>query len=167
MQVPRETVASLPSAGKFPTLHYCSSQCTIARLPKEAVMEATQDTQRRTGNGRARPAGFPSVIFIRLLVSLVFMSEGIQTFLFPLELCVGRFLKFVSSEAFFSQRFFLCVGAVLFSFISSNLPGLCILSSACFHLRFFERRPLRDRLFQGLNQAACFGKPAYASADRE
>src|SRR5688572_2941356 len=35
----------------------------------------------------------PSVILIRLLVGAVFLSEGIQKFMFPAELGVGRFAK--------------------------------------------------------------------------
>jgi putative oxidoreductase len=34
-----------------------------------------------------------TVIFIRLLVGAVFLSEGIQKFLFPAELGAGRFMK--------------------------------------------------------------------------
>lgn len=34
-----------------------------------------------------------AVILIRLLVGAVFLSEGIQKFLFPDQLGVGRFLK--------------------------------------------------------------------------
>jgi len=35
----------------------------------------------------------PSVIIIRLVVGAVFLSEGIQKFLFPNDLGVGRFIK--------------------------------------------------------------------------
>ena len=35
----------------------------------------------------------PAVILIRFLVGIVFLSEGIQKFLFPEELGVGRFIK--------------------------------------------------------------------------
>ena len=37
--------------------------------------------------------GSPALILIRLLVGVVFLSEGIQKFLFPNELGVGRFIK--------------------------------------------------------------------------
>ena len=37
--------------------------------------------------------GSPALILIRLLVGAVFLSEGIQKFLFPGELGVGRFIK--------------------------------------------------------------------------
>ena len=37
--------------------------------------------------------GSPALILIRLLVGAVFLSEGIQKFLFPGELGVGRFTK--------------------------------------------------------------------------
>ena len=42
-----------------------------------------------TSNGDAPAA----VVLIRLLVGLVFLSEGIQKFLFPEALGVGRFVK--------------------------------------------------------------------------
>lgn len=45
------------------------------------------------GSGKAAPAEAASIIIIRFLVGLVFLSEGIQKFLFPLELGAGRFLK--------------------------------------------------------------------------
>ena len=35
----------------------------------------------------------PAVIFIRLIVGAVFLSEGVQKFLFPADLGVGRFTK--------------------------------------------------------------------------
>src|ERR1700688_3915080 len=35
----------------------------------------------------------PATILIRLLVGVVFLSEGIQKFLFPAALGVGRFIK--------------------------------------------------------------------------
>jgi len=39
---------------------------------------------------RRRP---PAVVLVRLIVGAVFLSEGIQKFLFPAELGVGRFAK--------------------------------------------------------------------------
>ncbi len=38
-------------------------------------------------------AAHPATILVRLLVGAVFLSEGIQKFLFPAELGVGRFAK--------------------------------------------------------------------------
>jgi uncharacterized membrane protein YphA (DoxX/SURF4 family) len=35
----------------------------------------------------------PAVLLIRLIVGIVFLSEGIRKFLFPDQLGVGRFLK--------------------------------------------------------------------------
>src|SRR5512132_255434 len=35
----------------------------------------------------------PSVVLIRLVVGAIFLSEGIQKFLFPNDLGVGRFIK--------------------------------------------------------------------------
>ena len=55
-------------------------------------MEAKPEIQQR-GSGGPTPGVSPSIIIIRILVGLVFMSEGIQKFIFPLELGGGRFLK--------------------------------------------------------------------------
>ncbi|SRR5579883_2935365 len=44
-----------------------------------------------------------SIILVRLLVGTVFLSEGIQKFLFPQTLGVGRFLKIgIPAPAFFA-----------------------------------------------------------------
>jgi uncharacterized membrane protein YphA (DoxX/SURF4 family) len=44
-----------------------------------------------------------SVILIRLVVGLVFLSEGIQKFLFPDDLGVGRFIKIgIPAPGFFA-----------------------------------------------------------------
>ncbi len=56
-------------------------------------MEKGPETPRQHGSGKGGSAVSPGILLIRLLVSLVFMSEGIQKFLFPVELGVGRFLK--------------------------------------------------------------------------
>jgi len=40
-----------------------------------------------------RTNGPGATILIRLLVGVVFLSEGVQKFLFPLALGVGRFIK--------------------------------------------------------------------------
>jgi uncharacterized membrane protein YphA (DoxX/SURF4 family) len=52
-------------------------------------MNAEQTVSRRIISTTAPP----SVILVRLLVGLVFLSEGIQKFLFPDALGVGRFIK--------------------------------------------------------------------------
>jgi putative oxidoreductase len=45
----------------------------------------------------------PATIIIRLMVGLVFLSEGIQKFLFPQDLGVGRFIKLgIPSPEFFA-----------------------------------------------------------------
>lgn len=59
----------------------------IAKAP--ADMNAEQTISRRLISTRAPRA----VILVRLLVGLVFLSEGIQKFLFPDALGVGRFTK--------------------------------------------------------------------------
>ena len=51
----------------------------------------------------------PSVLFIRLALGCIFLSEGIQKFLFPGELGAGRFTKIgIPAPAFFGPF----VGAV-------------------------------------------------------
>jgi putative oxidoreductase len=45
-----------------------------------------------TGSQSEAPASWP-VILIRLMVGIVFLSEGIQKFLYPAELGAGRFAK--------------------------------------------------------------------------
>lgn len=49
---------------------------------------------RRVTNTRV-PAGvfLRSIVLVRLIVALVFLSEGIQKFLYPAELGVGRFVE--------------------------------------------------------------------------
>jgi uncharacterized membrane protein YphA (DoxX/SURF4 family) len=42
---------------------------------------------------RLQVSGSRAVILIRLMVGIVFLSEGIQKFLYPAELGVGRFAK--------------------------------------------------------------------------
>src|SRR5271169_4595829 len=42
---------------------------------------------------RVQFSGSRAVILIRLMVGIVFLSEGIQKFLFPVELGAGRFAK--------------------------------------------------------------------------
>jgi uncharacterized membrane protein YphA (DoxX/SURF4 family) len=59
-------------------------------------------------NGERTPA---AVILVRLLVGGVFLSEGMEKFLYPEALGVGRFIKIfipapslMASAAFFSSR---------------------------------------------------------------
>lgn len=55
-------------------------------------MEKHSLAQRVTGvSSPARYAG--SVILVRIMLGFVFVTEGIQKFLFPLELGAGRFVK--------------------------------------------------------------------------
>jgi putative oxidoreductase len=49
------------------------------------------------------PNGPPAAILVRLIVGPIFLSEGIQKFLYPSELGVGRFLKIgIPSAEFFA-----------------------------------------------------------------
>ena len=59
-----------------------------------------QDSQRRLSLG---------ILFVRILVGWVFLSEGIQKFLFPATLGAGRFLKIGIPAPAFTGPF---VGAV-------------------------------------------------------
>jgi len=52
--------------------------------------EATTMTWIYTGTVSTAPA---AILLVRLMVGGIFLSEGIQKFLFPSELGVGRFLK--------------------------------------------------------------------------
>jgi uncharacterized membrane protein YphA (DoxX/SURF4 family) len=55
------------------------------------------------------PVPLPAILFIRLAVGCIFLSEGIQKFLFPAELGAGRFTKIgIPAPAFFGPF----VGAV-------------------------------------------------------
>jgi uncharacterized membrane protein YphA (DoxX/SURF4 family) len=55
------------------------------------------------------PAPLPAILFIRVAVGCIFLSEGIQKFLFPAELGAGRFTKIgIPVPAFFGPF----VGAV-------------------------------------------------------
>ena len=48
------------------------------------------------------PVPLPAVLFIRIAVGCIFLSEGIQKFLFPAELGAGRFAKIgIPNAAFF------------------------------------------------------------------
>jgi putative oxidoreductase len=50
-----------------------------------------------------------SVLLMRLVVGAVFLSEGVQKFLFPSELGVGRFVKIgIPSPAFFAPFVGVC-----------------------------------------------------------
>jgi uncharacterized membrane protein YphA (DoxX/SURF4 family) len=51
-----------------------------------------------------KPDGSPAVICIRLLVGLVFLSEGVQKFLYPDKLGPGRFTKIgIPAASFFAN----------------------------------------------------------------
>lgn len=68
-----------------------------------------------------------ATVLIRLLVGWVFLSEGIQKFLFPQGLGVGRFLKIGIPDPLFSAPF---VGAVEIVFGASIVIGLLTRLSA-------------------------------------
>lgn len=76
-------------------------------------------------------------ILVRVIVGLIFLSEGIQKFLFPELLGPGRFLKigFGNPEfwAYFTASFEIVCGAlILIGFLSrlASLPLLIIMATA-------------------------------------
>ncbi|MBV9443660.1 MAG: DoxX family protein [Acidobacteriaceae bacterium] len=68
-----------------------------------------------------RPNALRASILIRILVGSVFLSEGIQKFLFPATLGAGRFVKIGIPAAYFMAPF---VGAVEVVFGFALLLGL-------------------------------------------
>jgi uncharacterized membrane protein YphA (DoxX/SURF4 family) len=69
----------------------------------------------------ARTEGPPAVILVRVLVGWVFVSEGVQKFLFPDALGVGRFAKIGIPAPSFTAPF---VGVVEIVFGTLLLAGL-------------------------------------------
>jgi uncharacterized membrane protein YphA (DoxX/SURF4 family) len=76
-------------------------------------------------------------ILIRLIVGLIFLSEGIQKFLFPELLGTGRFLKIGFSEpafwAYFTGTFeIICGTLILIGFLSrlASIPLLIVMITA-------------------------------------
>jgi uncharacterized membrane protein YphA (DoxX/SURF4 family) len=79
----------------------------------------------------------PVAILVRLVVGLIFLSEGIQKFLFPEVLGTGRFLKIGFSNpdfwAYFTGSFEVIGGLlVLFGFLTrlASIPLLAIMITA-------------------------------------
>jgi len=78
-----------------------------------------------------------SVILIRLIVGWVFLSEGVQKFLFPTALGVGRFAKIGIPDPQFTAPFVgfceILFGALLIIGLLTRLatiPLLCVISVA-------------------------------------
>jgi uncharacterized membrane protein YphA (DoxX/SURF4 family) len=76
-------------------------------------------------------------ILIRLIVSLVFLSEGIQKYLFPEVIGTGRFLLIGFSHpafwAYFTGTFEICCGTfILFGLFArvASIPLLIIMATA-------------------------------------
>lgn len=79
----------------------------------------------------------PLAILVRLVIGLIFLSEGIQKFLFPEVLGTGRFLKIGFSNpdfwAYFTGTFEVIGGLlVLFGFLTrlASIPLLAIMITA-------------------------------------
>jgi putative oxidoreductase len=68
-----------------------------------------------------RSQGSGAVVLVRLLVGAVFLSEGIQKFLFPAALGIGRFVKIGIPSPSFSAPF---VGVVEIVFGAMVIIGL-------------------------------------------
>jgi len=70
-------------------------------------------------------------ILIRLIVGLIFLSEGIQKFLFPELLGTGRFLKIGFSEpafwAYFTGTFEIICGTLILIGLVSRLASIPLL----------------------------------------
>jgi len=67
---------------------------TSERLGGSSISKKDLMTQFREFLTRVISAkGSPALILIRILVGTIFLSEGIQKFLFPNELGAGRFMK--------------------------------------------------------------------------
>ncbi|BBX76046.1 putative membrane protein [Mycobacterium shinjukuense] len=65
---------------------------------------AATDSARRAWRRLLHAEGPPAIICIRLLVGLVFLSEGIQKFLYPHRLGPGRFERIgIPAPAFFAN----------------------------------------------------------------
>lgn len=74
-----------------------------------------------------------AIILIRLLVGLVFLSEGIQKLLFPAALGVGRFQKIGIPYPFFSAPFVgkIVCGALVLLGLLTKLASIPLLIDIC------------------------------------
>lgn len=71
----------------------------------------------------ANPRWQNGAFLIRLMVGAVFLTEGMQKFLFPAKLGVGRFIKIGIPMAHFFAPFvgaveIVCGGAIIFGFLT-------------------------------------------------
>jgi len=79
----------------------------------------------------------PSTILVRLMVGAVFLSEGIQKFMFPDQLGVGRFAKIGLPDPAFLAPFagsfeIICGFLVIAGFMTrlAAIPLLCVITVA-------------------------------------
>ncbi len=83
-----------------------------------------------------RTNNLSSIIFIRLLVGSVFLSEGIQKFLYSDALGIGRFIKIgIPAPEFFAP--FVGTVEVVFGFLI--IIGLLTRIAAIYYLVFLRR----------------------------
>ena len=78
----------------------------------------------QTGNSK-------QTLFVRITVSLVFISEGIQKFLFPAQLGTGRFISIGFSHpafwAYFTASFEIICGLLLLAGLFSRIASIPLL----------------------------------------
>lgn len=100
---------------------------------------------------------FATTILIRLMVGGVFLSEGIQKFLFPAELGAGRFAKIGLSDPEFLGTFvgsieIVCGTFILFGFLTriAAFPVVIIMLAAIVFTKFgiFEKNGLWKMLHE-------------------
>ncbi|HET6256045.1 MAG TPA: DoxX family protein [Puia sp.] len=94
---------------------------------------------------------FPGIVVIRLMVGLVFLSEGIQKFLFPDMDGTGRFLKLGIPHAPFFGPFvgateIVCGSLLIFGWMTrlACIPLVGVISMAIYYTKLPE---LRDKGF--------------------
>jgi putative oxidoreductase len=100
---------------------------------------------------------FATTSLIRLMVGGVFLSEGIQKFLFPAELGAGRFAKIGLASPEFLGNFVGCVeiicgGLIFFGFLTriAAIPIIIIMLAAIGFTKFgiFEKNGLWKMLHE-------------------
>ncbi|MGY4101453.1 DoxX family protein [Nocardia sp. R16R-3T] len=101
-----------------------------------------------------RADGSPAVICIRLAVGLVFLSEGIQKFLYPDQLGPGRFDKIgIPAATFFANLdgvVEIACGALVVVGLLTRLAAIPLLIDISLAMVLTKLRELRPGGFQGV-----------------
>ncbi|MDP4292684.1 MAG: DoxX family protein [Bacteroidota bacterium] len=88
--------------------------------PKKGIMSSILSTEREN-----------SIILVRLIVGLIFLTEGIQKYLFPALLGTGRFEKIGFSDpafwAYFTGTFEILCGALILLGLLTRLAAIPLL----------------------------------------